>query len=241
MKQFKVGEDGYKKLRKRWLSITLPAMCICALIFIIPNILGSKGQSGDTWLYMVAIFPIIFGIGTFRTLKRQKKFLESYSVTISDNEITREQMNTPALTINFMEIKEIVKFEKGSYAVKGAARTDVINIPNWMEDREELEKLLQALAPIKVYTKNLWQIKYRWVLSVMAVGLMFALYFLDNKIIVGISGALLAGLVIWAIYFILTSKNMPTSSKRRVWRYFLVLAIVIYATYTKLTGTPLRL
>jgi len=239
MQQFKIGVEGYKKLRKRWLSITLPAMCISALIFLIPNILGSKGQTGDTWLYMVAIFPIIFGIGTYRTLKRQKKFLESFSVTISDNEITREQMNTPPLTINFMEIKEISKFEKGSYMVKGAGRGDIINIPTWIEDREELEKLLQALAPIKVHTKDPWHLKYRWVLSVIALGLMLAVYFVDNEIVVGISGALLAGLIIWAIYFVLTSKNIPTNSKRRVWRYFLILAFVIYATYTKLTGIPL--
>ena len=198
----------------------------------------TKGEAGDSWLYAADIFPIIFGFGTYRTLKRQKQFLMSYSVTISDNEITREQMKTPPLTISFMEIKEIVKFEKGSFVVKGASRTDIIHIPTWIEDREELEEYLQALAPIKVHTKDPWHVKYRWVLSILVLGMMLAFYLLDNKIIVGICGVALVGLVIWAIYFVLTSKNIPVSGKRRVWIYFLILASIIYATYTKLAGHP---
>lgn len=239
MQQFKIREDGYKKLRKRWLGFTLPMMAIVMLIFFFADVLETKRGTGDTWLYMTILWPVIFGFGTYRTLKRQKRFLESFSISISDNEITREQMNTPPLTINFMEIKEIAKFEKGRYTVKGAGSRDIINIPSWIEDPEHLEELLQNLAPIKIHTKDPWHVKYRWVLSVMALMLVLVVYFADNKIIVGISGALLAGLIIWAIYFVLTSKNMPTTSKRRVWRYFLILAIVIYATYTKLTGNPL--
>lgn len=239
MKQFKIGEDGYKKFRQRWLRIMVPFIVVLVLIFVAYNLYTSGGAAGDTWLYFAPIVPIIYIFSIVRSLKKQKKFLLSYTINISDNEIMREQMNTPPLTINFMEIKEIIRSEKGNFIIKGASRTDIINIPYFMDNIGDLEQHLQTLAPIKIRTKDPWHVKYRWALLFLMLALFLGLVNSNNKVIVGICGTLSVGLIIWAIYFLLTSKNIPTSSKRRVWIYFLILASIIYATYTKLTGTPL--
>jgi hypothetical protein len=65
------------------------------------------------------------------------------------------------------------------------------------------------------------------------------LFFLDNKIVVGICGAVLTSYMIWLIYEIFTNKNFPTPAKRQVWIFFIMLAAIIYATYAKLTGISL--
>lgn len=103
----------------------------------------------------------------------------------------------------------------------------------------ELEQRLQALAPINVRSKDPWHVKYRWMLMIPLVAAVLGLLLQDNKILVGISGAVLTGFIIWLIYEIFTNKNMPTTAKRRVWIFFLMLAAIIYATYNKLTGHPL--
>jgi uncharacterized membrane protein len=236
MKQFRIGEEGYRKLKKRWLYFAIPFMTVVVLVSYLSNLFGSKTQTDDSWLYFAPIFPIIYGIIMYRALKRQQKFIRSFVVTISNNEIMREQMNTPPLTISFMEIKEIAKYKKGSFRVKGAGRTDIIAIPTWIENRDELEKELEMLAPITAYTKDPWFMKFRWVPGVLAIAMYMALLISDNKPIAAVCGVVLAGLIIWAIYYLLTSKNVPTSSKKRIWIFFLILLSILYLTYTKLTN-----
>jgi len=237
MQEFRISEAGFKKLKRRMLLLTIIPFVIVVTIFSLTNILGSKHDTDNTWLYVLPIFPIMLGISSYRSIKKQKKFLETYKVTISDNEVTREQMNTPPLTISFMEIREIIKSEKGHFTIKGAGSRDIIYVANWIENPEELEQRLQALAPIQARSKDPWHLKYRWAIIIPGMAAALGLFISDNKIIAGICGVALAGFIIWLIYEILTNKNIPTSTKRRSWIFFFFLAIIIYVTYTKLTLT----
>jgi hypothetical protein len=238
MQEFKISEAGFKKLKRRMTFMTVIPMIIVVAVYLLINTVGSQHNNDNTWLYVLPIFPIMFGISSYRSMKKQKKFLETYKVTISDNEITREQMNTLPMTINFMEIKEIIKSEKGHFTIKGTGR-DIIYVANWIERPDELEQRLQALAPIQVRAKDPWHLKYRWAIMIPLVGSVFGLLTQDNKILVGICGAVLVGFIGWVTYEILTNKNMPITAKRRIWIFFVMLFVVVYATYTKLTGHPL--
>ena len=146
MQQFRITEEGYKKFRKRWFSVIFPLALIPAALIIVTNI---RKQGGDNTLLFVIPFIVLFlGFSVFRTLKKQKQMLMSYSVTISDSEIRREQLNSPPLSISFMEIKDITKTAKGGFIIRGIKRMDVINIPYWIDNPSELEQRLQALAPV---------------------------------------------------------------------------------------------
>jgi hypothetical protein len=238
MQQFRIGEAGFKKLRKRMLTIFLPLVVIVVLAMVLINFLGPKGETGDTWWYIAPILIVFYGFSFYRSFKKQKQYAQSFCITISDNEITREQLNMRPLTINFMEIKEIIKSKNGHYIIKGAGSKDVIYIANWIDNTGELEQRLQAFAPIKVREKDPWRQKFKWVLMILAIGMMVALYTLDNKIIVGISGTALTGLMIWIIYQVFTNKNIPISTRRAAWVLFIILASIVYATFGKLTGAP---
>jgi hypothetical protein len=181
---------------------------------------------------------ILIGFSYYRGLKKQKRLLMSYTVTLSDNEIIREQLNTPSLTINFMEIKEIIKSEKGNFTIKGVSRQDVIYIPYLIDNPIELEQRLETFGPITVHIKDPFYKKYRMLLTILVLGSMVGLYTVNNKIIVGICGILVSGSLTWAFYETRVSKNIPESAKRRSWIFLLVIASIIYTTYTKLTGYP---
>jgi hypothetical protein len=236
MQQFKIGEEGYKKFRKKWFATIVPLVAIIAVVIIVMNTLSSQNTEVNTLPIVLPVVLILIGFSLYRGLSQQKRLLESYSVTISDNEITREQLNTRPLSINFMEIKEIIKSEKGNFTIKGISRTDIIHIPYWIDNPAALEQRLETLAPITVNIKDPFYKKYAFLLTLLAMAAMVAVYAVTNKVIVGICGTLVTGLLIWSLYEIRTSKNVPEKTKRSSWVIIIVIASIMYATYVKLTG-----
>jgi hypothetical protein len=235
MQQFKISEEGYKKMRKKWLIFGLPIAAAIAAIIIVINISNSIVDQSGT-LISLPIFLAVMGFSVYRNLKKQKQFALSYSITISDSEISREQTNTPPLSINFMEIKEIVKTEKGGFTIKGRTRTDIIYVPYIIDNPQELEQRLANLAPITVMAKDPFYKKYRFLLTFLFMGAMVSVYAVTNKIIVGICGVLVTGLLLWAFYEIRISKNAPENTKRFSWFFLLIVISIIYVTYMKLTA-----
>jgi hypothetical protein len=236
MQQFKVSDEGYKKFKKKWLTVALPVMVIVLAVIILVIILSPTDKEVNTLPFTIPFMVIIFGFSLFRSLRKQKKFLLSYSVTISGDGITREQLNTPALSISSIEIREIIKTEKGYFTIKGVNRTDVIHIPYCIDNYTVLEERLRELAPITVNTKDPFFKKYRAFLAIPAFGAILAVYLVTNKIIVCICAILVTALLIWAFYEIRISKNAPENTKRSSWIYFLIIASIVYVTYSKLTG-----
>lgn len=221
-------------MRKRS-TFLLPLISIVAVMAILISTLSSEKTDVNLFPIIIPAVQIFIGFSYYRSFKKQKRLLMSYTVTLSDNEIIREQLNTPPLTINFMEIKEIVKSEKGNFTIKGVSRQDVIYIPYLIDDPIELEKCLATFGPITVHTKDPFYRKYRIWLSIAVLGLIVSIYTVNNKIIVGICGTLVSGLMAWGFYERITSKNLPQNIKRRSWILLLVIASIIYTVYIKLT------
>ena len=237
MQQFKISEAGIKKFRKRLLIMVVPLAVVVAGLIIITNISRAKNTDVNTLPFVLPFVAALLGFSFYRSFRKQKKFLLSYSVTISEEGITREQMDTPPLSISFMEIREIIKTEKGGFMIKGIDRTDVIHIPYLIDNADVLEQRLQALAPITLNTKDPFYKKYGSLLFLLAIGMVVCMYVVPNKIIVGVCGTLLTGLFIAAFYELRTSKDFPASTKRISWLFLFFVAAIIYVTYAKLTGS----
>ena len=236
MQQFKISEAGIKKFRKRWLIMVVPLLAVVLALVVIINISRTKNTDVNTLPIVLPFVAVLLGFSFYRSFRKQKKFLLSYSVTISDDGVTREQMNTPPLSISFMEIREIIKTQKGGFMIKGIDRTDVIYIPYFIDNAEALEQRLQALAPVTLNVKDPYYRKYGSLLFLPAIGMMVCLFVVPNKIISGICGTLLTGLFVWAFYEVQTSRNIPTNTKRMSWVFLIVIFSIIYMTYEKLTG-----
>jgi hypothetical protein len=216
--------------------MVVPLAVVVAGLVIITNISRAQNTDVNTLPIVLPFVAALLGFSFYRSFRKQKKFLLSYSVTISEEGITREQMDTPPLSISFMEIREIIKTEKGGFMIKGIDRTDVIHIPYLIDNADVLEQRLQALAPITLNTKDPFYKKYGSLLFLLAIGMMVCVYVVPNKIIVGVCGTLLTGLFVWAFYEVRTSKNIPTNTKRMSWVFLIVIFSILYMTYEKLTG-----
>jgi len=218
--------------------MTLPVMLIAVTVGIVISYVNSKDKGID-----INVLPIIIpllggavGFGIYRGLNRQKALFESYTLTITNNLVTREQINTPAISIYFNDIKEITKNKKGGFTIKGKEAVDLIWVPIQIDNHSQLEKTLQDILPLTVRDKVSLLQKYPALTALATLGLMFCVYTADNKIIVGLTGSILVTLLIWSFVKIRSSKNVDNKTKKSAWWVFLVLASVIGVMIMKLSG-----
>ena len=230
-----MGEDAYKILRKKWLTTIFPLAILAVVVVLTINTISGQSD-GYTLLFVIPISGAVIAVNISRTLKKQKKFLLSYSVTLSDEGITREQLNTPPLSISFMEIKEITKTKKGSFIVRGLHRTDVIHIPYLIDDPGALEACLTTLAPVSFSRKETQKRNVRLLLFVFIILLMIAVYTMTNRLIVGLCGLAVTGFFGWGAFEVLSNKNISPKTKRSLWFFIPIVASVIWIVYEKLTG-----
>jgi len=233
MNLYSIGEEGIKKFRKRFFKIFLPTVAIAATIYLTFNFLYYRSDLTMAWIFMAAMV-VYFSFNTVRTFRKQKKILQSYRLTVTDNEIIREQANMPPLTINFMEVKEIIKTKRGAFIVKGATRNDCIQVPSWIDDATGLEEQLQRFATIS--TSNSWLHRLYGALAIRltAIAMLITTVAAENKVIVGVCGAALIGVIIWAINEVRVNKNIGVNMKRRSYViYTLIVLVVLFNLYAK--------
>jgi hypothetical protein len=181
---------------------------------------------------LIPILGTAIGLGIYRSLNRQKAIFDTYVLTFSDNLITREQANTPVLSLHSFEIKEIIKDKNGHFWIKA---NDIIIVPVQIERYEEVEVLLNKIVPIT--TKISFKYKYRIVIAIVSLALMFCVYTATNKLIIGISGPLLSGILIWNLIDRWKLRNsLDKSTQRSFFIYVIILIVTIAITVMKLSG-----
>src|SRR5690349_7852642 len=95
MKQFKIRQGGFKEIKRQILIRTVPFMCVVAAAGIAMGSINSKKKdAGINVLPIVITFAAIsIGAGIYKSIGRQEGLFNSFKLTITDNLITREQLN----------------------------------------------------------------------------------------------------------------------------------------------------
>jgi hypothetical protein len=238
MEQFRLRPEGFKELRKKNLWRNIIIMVLAAIVWVLIYLINLKdlGVAVDIDTAYLSIFIPVFialiGFRIYSVLSKQKAMFDSYVLTFSDNLITREQANTPVLSLHSFEIKEIIKDKGGHFWIKA---NDIIIVPVQIERYEEVEALLNKIVPVT--TKMSFKYKYRIVISIVSLALMFCVYTADNKLIIGISGPLLAGILIWNLIDRWRLRNsLDKSTQRSFFFQVIVLIVIIFVTVMKLIG-----
>jgi len=238
MQIFKIRQDGFKEIRKKMLMRLIPMVLIAGTVGITISMINSKQKENGVNVLLI-VLPIVVlasGTGLYRGVNRQKGLFESYTLTITDNLIKREQLNTPIIVIYFNEIKEIAKHKNGSFTIKGKDLADLIGIPAQIDDYLRLEIALEHIQSIVVKNKVSFIEKYQSLVVAITIGLMLSVFIVNNRIIVALAGSTLVALMVWSFIKIRSSKNVDFKTKRSVWWVLLVLASIIVVMVLKLTG-----
>jgi hypothetical protein len=234
MQTFKINTEG---LTKRLLIRSIPSLLISIIIwFTVFHIQGGSAYV-DAAFYFIPVVLImgILGFSIWRGIKRQKALLESYELTISDQLICREQLNTPDISILVTEVVEIAKYPKGGFSIRGSRNNGTIIIPVQVENYAQLEATLQQIHPITIKRHSFLK-KFQFLLSLISLGLMVCVFLLTDKIIVGTAGCLLTALMIWSLVRIQKDKNIDRKTRNGMWAILLFLASIIGVTILKVTA-----
>lgn len=238
MQTFKIRQDGFKEIKKQMLVRVVPIILIAVIVGIVVSFINSKDKATDINILPIIIpfFALVVGFSLYRGVNRQKVLFDSYTLTITNNLITREQLNTPTISIYFNDIKEITKHKNGSFTIKGKDTTDLIGVPSQIDNYSQLETILQNIRPITVKESVSFLQKYQSLTALLTMGLMLCVYTVNNKIIVALTGTTLVVLMIWSFIKVQSSKNVDSKTKRNIWWVLLVLVSVIAVMIFKLTG-----
>ncbi|GAO41764.1 hypothetical protein [Flavihumibacter petaseus] len=238
MQVFTIKQDGFKEVRKLLLFRAIPFMLIAAIVGIVIGTINTTTAPSDMniWPVVVPFIILMLGWGMYRGVNRQKELFESYTLKITDNLVTREQLNTPTISIYFADIKEIVKHKNGGYTIRGKDARELIVIPVQIDNYSQLETSLQAIQQISTQHTVSFIQKYQGLTGLLTVGLMLCVYTVNNKIVVALAGTTFVSLMIWSLLEIRSNKNIDNKTKRSMWWILLVLFSVIAVMIMKLTA-----
>lgn len=238
MQQFKIRQDGFKEIRKAMLIKAIPISLLAAFGGLAISHFNTNGQQSDVNVFPFVI-PIVLGalaFGLYRGVNIQKEIFDSYILTLDENGVTREQHNTPTITISKADLSEIIKNSNGSFTIKGNSSVNMIGVPAQIDNYEQLEKSLSEIGQILTNNSEPFLQKYRGLLSILTIGLMAAVYISKNKIIVGVSGTVLLIVLGYSFFEVQRSKNVDNKTKKGMWWLILVTASIIGVMYYKLIG-----
>lgn len=238
MQQFKIRQEGLKELRNTILIKSIPFSLIVVfgglgISYFNPNI----QQNGvNVFPYIIPIVLLIVAVGLYNGINRQKEIFESYILTIDSYSITREQHNTPTISISKTEISEIIKNSNGSFTIKWNSNADVIGVPKQIEDYQNLEKALVEIRQFSTKSSEPFLQKFHGLITLVSVGLMVAVFLSKNKIIVGICGTILLVVLGTSFFEIQRNKNIDSKTKNGMWGLILVTASIVGIMYYKIDG-----
>ncbi len=198
-----------------------------------------KGGQTDLsqWLLVTIFLLGLIGYVIFKSIKRQREIYNSYLLTAGDDYLSRTQNGLSEITLLFSEITEITKDKYGNLLIRGQKTGQYIAVSAFLENYEEVNKLLQTVQPISQSNPKKTLQKYPLLLPLIVVSSMIAVCLSNNKVIVALSGIVFIVLIIFSFYKIRTSTLIDARIKDKSWWILIVLVSIIYMICTKIFGS----
>jgi hypothetical protein len=238
MQTFSIRPDGFKAIKKQILFRTVPTLIFAATlgIAISNNNLGENEDSINVLPIIIPFITLVIGFSLYIGLNRQKLIFNSYKLTVSQNQIIREQLNTQTISIYHRDIIVITKQKNGGFIINGKDPSDKIYVPAQIDNYLHLEKVLNEIYPVTYKSTAYVLDKFQVVISLLSLILFYIIYTVDNKIVIGFSGPALTAILIWSFFKIQKNKNIDKRTKSMSWIFLIVLFSVIALTIIKLAG-----
>ena len=236
--EYRIDMSRFGEVRKQVMVKTIPLMLLAGATGIGISLFGNK-DGGSTTAVLPFVIPmsiLALGYGLYLGIRRQKELMASYRLTISGNIITREQGNTPTISIYFSEVKQILKGKNGGMVVAGKNPADVIIIPAQIERATELETELSSIMAVATAPPLKLLQKYPRLLTIIVLGLMVCVFTATNKRVVAVSGIMFVAFFAWAFMIIKKNKNIDGQTKKKLWIAVLPAAAAIVRVVAILVG-----
>jgi hypothetical protein len=235
---FTIRTNGFNEIKKQLIIKSLPLLLISMSFGLAIVFFNTKDKQNLITIlpFMIPILLFALGYGIFIGIKRQKMLFQTYKLIFTENNVIREQINTPSINIQFIDIKSISKDKKGGFTIKGKKATETILIPAQIDNYENLELLFNKIKPIEKFNQLSFDEKYKIPTTILILFCMATVYISFNKILVGICGLIVSGLLIRSFIKIINNNNIDNKTKRIGYYSLLVLASIVAVTIMKVTS-----
>jgi hypothetical protein len=233
MHEFRISEEGIKKIRKIALAKSIPLSVLSAGVGIA---VSSVSQASVQELMSVVPMMLVLvggsiGLGIFLSIKRQIGVLRSYRLTFDDEAITREQNNTPTIRIPLSELRSWSQTPGGGYVISGPAPL-VIIVPVQIENAPLLVELLRGINPMEARVEQKTK-AFSILLPILVLACFAMVYVSSIKWIVFVCGTFCAATVIRSLVVAQKNVTLDRRSKHMMWIVLLPLISLIAMTIIK--------
>lgn len=234
MHTFRTRLDGYREVRNQFL---FPLICVDVAIVVVEIYLHS-GEASDPKAYARQILTSVIviaalTISSVRAIRKQRKLYETFTLTITEDSITREQHNTPVITIDKNRVREIQKFSNGGIRVIGDSNLNAIGIPAQMEHREALERHLRDIKPLTVKPYGTGRAYLQTFGLILVFAIIGAGLLSENRIAISISGIVMCGFIVAGFVILQQGKDFDKKMKRL--RYLTLIPFIGIISYVILS------
>jgi hypothetical protein len=236
MQQFKIRPEGYKVIRNKTFSWFIPIMIVALFLVFYTNIYKSEKYDKNSLLFVIPVMLLMMVFILYRITHKQKQLLESYTLTIENNVITREQLNARPVSLYFREVVRVSKLKNNIIVIRGEKPGETIIVPAQIENYGQLEQILQQVKPIDAEIATTFINKYQRLLSVLMVVCMITVYGAGNRILVAIGGIIGIPLLAWSFFEVWKNKDVDARVKRGLLWIWIIIASMIVSMIIKLTG-----
>ncbi len=237
MEKFKISEAGINRIQKRAIFKLIPVYILLLIGIIWMNIDMLNSLLENKLNYILPFFILIpFVIGYSISWKRIKNQLRSYTLTITNDEVIREQYNTPTIRHRKSDITEITKNYDNSFTIKGQFNNDLIGISSQIDDFEILENRLNQIKTVKIKNSNVILEYLKIPLSILVIILMGCVFKSTNAWLVIVSGIILTLFFIYSLFTIYKSKTIDNSTRRGM--YFMIIPMIAILGRMYLINSP---
>ena len=193
-----------------------------------PRLMMSYGLIMAAYIaYLVIWYPR-------RMRRRLIRCWETYELEIGHDYLLRRQADIPDLRLQFHEVQAVEHVQGRYLRVIGKSKGRVIAIPEGIDQFDSVLKTISSLCPVRVRMIEQWQ-KYR---AFMAAGLLLFVIMLwatSPLAVIPLSLAM-GSVIVWVFFWIQRNPNVPESTKRIAWIYWLFFAMCVVKLFVAVGG-----
>ena len=213
----------------------IPYVAIVSAAFLLTMFLVVRRSSELRIVFVLAMIAAVFLTYIFfvvprRTRKVLARIWDTYSLEIGPDYLLRRQGDVPDLRMAFADVRRIERRGGGYMRVIGAQRLHVIGIPDGIEDRDEVWRLVSTLGPVREVG---WSAAFgrNVMMAAFAAAFLGMLWTSSPQISLALA-AFNAWILAWGLLRLRGNPNLGKASGRLFWMYLWLLFLIGLRVFT---------
>jgi hypothetical protein len=234
MTEYTFDLEQFPAIRKRALTRIVPFMALIFIVLICSILFDDFNPNRDMEGLLLTIIVIIaiYGIITYRAIKRIKTNCEKYKLVIEDNCLITTRLGSN-FKIPFTDISRISESKSGTICIIGKRSTDAIAVSPFLKNHEELRSILYNIKSFENTRSDIFWQKFGFAIILVPAIIMLIVLISENKLLVGVGGLIVLSMLGWYIFTVLSINTSKSKLlKKSLWMILLLLSVLLKMYFT---------